>query len=208
MARVYKKPLYRPVPEGAHIITLKSGTKQAVWMSGGNEKTAKYLETKNGPRIVEESQVYVARYTDATGRFRERSTGCRDLRAAEHQLNLWLQEVDKIKVGIISQDELDISKRQKGLIADCFPNFIRHLKSKSVSEQHIRLTTSRFNRVCNECCFVKLADFKAETLSRWLQTQTENGMGPSTGNTYRRAVITFCNWATDKNYLRSLVSQR
>ena len=202
MARVYKKPLYRPIPEGAHIVTLKNGTKHAVWMAGDGEKTAKYIETKNGPRIVEESQVYVARYTDATGRFRERSTGCRDLRAAEHKLNAWLQEVDKIKAGIISQEELEESRRQKGMIADCFPNFIRHLKSKAATEKHIRYTTRRFNKVCSECGFVKLTDFKTETLLLWLQTQAEGGMGASTSNGYRKAIVTFCNWAESNKYLR------
>ena len=202
MARVYKKPLYRPIPEGANIITLTNGTKHVVWMVGGQEKTAKYVETKNGPRIVEESQVYVARYTDGTGRFRERSTGCRDLRAAEHQLNAWLQEADKIKAGIISQEELEESLRQKGLIVDCFPSFIRHLKSKSATEKHISYTTKRFNKVCSECGFIKLTDFKTEVLLRWLQTQAESGMGASTSNAYRKAVVTFCNWAESKKYLR------
>ena len=114
MPRLYKKPLYRPVPDGATIVAVKDGKKYAVWKAGGREKTAKYIETENGPRIVEESQVYVARYTDATGRFRERSTGCRDLRAAEHKLNTWLQEVDRVKVGIVSQEELDVSQRMQG----------------------------------------------------------------------------------------------
>jgi len=202
MARVYRKPLYRPVPEGAKIVTLKNGTKHAVWMAGDGEKTAKYIETKNGPRIVEESQVYVARYTDATGRFRERSTGCRDLRAAEHKLNAWLQEVDKIKAGIISQEELDVSQRLNGKIDDYFPDFIRHLKSKSVTEGHIKITTSRFKKVCAGCRFVKMTDFKADTLTRWLQTQTENGMGAATRNGYRKAIMTFCNWAVEQEHLR------
>ena len=140
MPKLYKKLLYRPVPDGATIIAVKDGKKYAVWKAVGREKTAKYIETENGPRIVEESQVYVARYTDASGRFRERSTGCRDLRAAEHKLNGWLQEVDRVKVGIVSQDELDVSQRMQGDIASYFHDFELHLKSKMVTPRHISET--------------------------------------------------------------------
>jgi hypothetical protein len=72
---------------------------------------AEAVETKNGWRIITESEFYIARFTDANGRFRERSTGCRDQRAAEHKLNTWLQEIEKVKSGILSQDEFEISKR-------------------------------------------------------------------------------------------------
>lgn len=202
MPRLYKKPLYRPLPTGANIITAKNGTKYAVWQSAGRDKTAQYLETENGPRIVEESQYYVARYTDATGRFRERSTGCRDLRSAEHKLNSWLQEVDKVKAGIMTQDELEVGHRLKGKIANYYPDFIQHLKSKSVTTGHIDMTISRLKKICTGCRFIKMTDLKADTLLRWLQTQVEGGMGACTRNGYRKAIMTFCNWAVSKDYLR------
>jgi len=202
MARVYKKPLYRPVPVGASVVKAKDGTKYAVWMVGGREKSAKYVETENGPRIVEESKVYVARYTDATGRFRERSTGCRDLRAAQHQLNTWLQEVDKVKAGVLSLDELEVGRRRRGGIADYLSDFERHLKSKSSTEKHIQATLTLLKKVCLGCRFVKMTDFNDDVLLRWLQDQTDNGMGATTRNGYRRAINTFCNWAAKKKFLR------
>ena len=202
MARLYKKPLYRPVPLGAKIITAKNGTKYAIWSNADGEKTAKYLETANGPRIVEESQVYVARYTDATGRFRERSTGCRDLRAAEHKLNAWLQEVDKIKAGIISQDELDVGQRLKGKIDNFFPGFTQHLKAKSATKNHIDMTIARLKKICVACRFTRMTDLKADPFLEWLQELTDSGLGAGTRNGYRKALITFCNWAVSKDYLR------
>ena len=170
MSRLYKKPLYRPVPVGATIVDAEDGTKYAIWLAGGREKVAKYIETENGPRIVEESQVYVARYTDATGKFRERSTGCRDLRAAEHKLNGWLQEVDRVKVGIVSQEELDVGQKMQGKIIDYLPDFEWHLKTKPATASHILSTISRIKKVCIACHFDKMTDLNADTLKRWLQT--------------------------------------
>ncbi|MDR0609169.1 MAG: hypothetical protein LBG58_03590 [Planctomycetaceae bacterium] len=76
MSRVYKKPLYRPVPENATIITERDGKNYACWNNGNRTMQAEVVETKNGWRIVTESEFYIARFTDANGRFRERSTGC------------------------------------------------------------------------------------------------------------------------------------
>jgi len=201
MSRLYKKPLYRPVPVGATIVEANDGAKYAVWMAGGREKSAKYIETDNGPRIVEESQVYIARYTDATGRFRERSTGCRDLRAAEHKLNCWLKEVDRIKVGIVSQDELEVGKKMQGKIDDYLPDFEWHLKTKPATPKHIFCTMARIRKVCLECQFEKMTDLNADILLRWLQVQTDDGMGARTRNAYRESMIAFCNWAVTKSCL-------
>ena len=201
MSRLYKKPLYRPVPVGAIILESNDGTKYAIWNAGGREKTARYVEIENGPRIVEESQVYVARYTDATGRFRERSTGCRDLRAAEHKLNGWLQEVDRIKAGIISQDELEVAKKMQGKIADYLSDFEWYLKTKPTTANHILSTLSRIKKVCIACRFVRMTDLNADILLRRLQSQTDEGMGARTRNSYRESMITFCNWAVDQGFL-------
>ena len=38
----------------------------------------------------------------------------------------------------------------------------------------------------------------ADVLLRWLQEQTDNGMGARTRNSYREPMNTFCNWAVDK----------
>jgi len=125
------------------------------------------------------------------------------LRGAEDSLHAWGRGGDKIKAGIMSQEELDVGLKQKGMIADCFPDFLQHLKSKSTTQKHIQQTTNRFNKICSECGFVKLTDFKAEVFLRWRQIQTEGGMGPSTNNLYRKTIMAFCLWAERKNYLRS-----
>jgi hypothetical protein len=72
MSRVYKKPLYRSVPENATIITERSGKNYACWKSEGKEMKAEIVESKNGRRIVTESEFFIARFTDVNGRFRKR----------------------------------------------------------------------------------------------------------------------------------------
>jgi hypothetical protein len=40
MSRLYKKPLYRPVPVGATIVESNDGTQYAIWLTGGREKSS------------------------------------------------------------------------------------------------------------------------------------------------------------------------
>ncbi len=195
MAKVYKKICYRPVPAGAKVIQGDDGKEYAYWIANGQEYTAVYTVTKNGPRILEESDVYIARFTDATGRFRERSTGCRDLRAAEHKLNTWLQEVEKIKAGILTQEEFEISKRVNDTVEDHLEDFELHLRAKGASAGYIRETLSRIRRVCEVCRFKRLIEMNSSALIRWLNQKAAGGMGARTRNVYRAVLNNFCNWA-------------
>ena len=90
--------------------------------------------------------------------------------------NTWLQEVDRIKVGIVSQDELDVGKKMQGKILDYLPDFEWHLKTKQATANHIFSTISRIKKVCLVCHFDKMTDLNADVLLRWLQTQTDEGI--------------------------------
>jgi len=199
MARVYKKPLYRPVPDGAVIVDGQDGKRYACWFANGKETRAEFVQSKNGDRIVADSEFYIARYTDANGRFRERSTGCRDLRAAEHKLNTWLQEIEKVKSGILSQEEFEVSKRHNDEIEERLYGFEEHLKAKGATPRYIREMLSRIRKICEDCKFKRMSEMNSTMLLRWLSQQGADGMGARTRNGYREVMMTFCNWAVKDN---------
>jgi integrase len=199
MARVYKKPLYRQLPDDANIIQGNDGKQYACWINDGKEMKAEFVQSKNGARVVTESEFYIARYTDANGRFRERSTGCRDQRMAEHKLNTWLQEIEKVKSGILSQEEFEVSKRISDSIDEQLAHFEEHLKAKGATSRYIRETISRIMRVCIDCNFKLMAEINATILLRWLNQKGSGGMGMKTRNGYREVMMTFCNWAVKDN---------
>ena len=201
MARIYKKICYRPVPAEAKIVKAEDGKLYAVWGEPGNENAALYVESANGPRITQESEYYVARFTDATGRFRERSTGCRDLRAAEHKLNTWLQEIEKIKAGILTQEEFEVSKRITDSIELRLEDFEEHLIAKGATASYIREVLARIRKVCNACKFKRMIEMNSTVFLRWLNKNGTGGMGARTRNGYRESMITFANWAMKNNCL-------
>jgi len=201
MTRIYKKTVYRPIPANAKII--RSGLKRyAVWQdANGNEIKREIVITRSGERTVEESPYFVVRYYDATGRLCERSTGCKERRSAEHKANQWLQDIEKVKAGILTQDECEVGKRQQFGVNKHLELFKEHLKAKGVTARYIRETNSRIVRVCTACKFHRLADMSAAVLLRWLNKQSAAGMGARTRNSYREVMITFCNWAVSDNSL-------
>ncbi|MDR0337663.1 MAG: site-specific integrase [Planctomycetaceae bacterium] len=201
MSRVYKKPLYRPVPENATIIQGNDGKNYACWNNGNREIKSEIVESKNGRRIVTESEFYIARFTDANGRFRERSTGCRDQRTAEHKLNTWLQEIEKVKSGILSQEEFEISKRISDTIEDQIPHFEEYLKAKSASARYIKMTIDKIKKICKVCNFKVMAEMNGMILLRWLNKQVAAGMGARARNNYREVMVNFSNWAVDNKSL-------
>jgi hypothetical protein len=172
-------------------------------MGSGEETTAVYVESKNCPRIVEESKFYIARYTDATGRFRERSTGRRDLRNAEHKLNTWLQEVEKVKAGILTQEEFETSGKIHKDIEVRITRFKEHLQAKGATERHIRTVISKIRKICEACKSKRMCDFKETAFVQWLNKKVVEGMGAKTRNSYREAMNTFCNWAVGNKSLAS-----
>ena len=52
-----------------------------------------------------------------------------------------------------------------------------------------------------ECSFTTLADLRRETLERWLNAQTQAGMGARTRNSYLGSLLAFCNWCVETDRL-------
>ena len=195
MAKVEKKICYRPVPVGARIVESTGGVKYAVWFHKGQEITAEYVETANGPRVKKESDVFIAYYRDADGQYRERSTKCRDRKAAEFKLQQWLQEIEKIKAGIMTQDESDASQRRNDKIADHLDAFKEYLKTRSKSRSHVSSTIKYVEKVCEECGFVRLRDLNPDVLITWLNKKVKQKMSARNVNAHRGALIHFAEWA-------------
>ena len=197
MAKVYKKLCYREVPNGADIQPAADGKKYAVWVHKGQRITAEYVETANGPRVKRESDVFIASYRDANGQARERSTKCRDRKAAENKLQQWLNEVEKIKGGILSEEEVEIGNNRNDLIETYIPPFEEFLEPRCKGRGYIKGIVGNIRRICGDCKFVRMRDLKAEPLIKWLNAQADKNMGARNRNVHRAAMIRFANWAVD-----------
>src|SRR4051794_20730892 len=115
MGRVFKKTVAKPLPDGAELFE-KQGERFARWQSKrGRKRTAPVAAGPDGAdRVLIEVGYWYARYRDHAGKTVERSTGCRDESAARQVLARWEREAERVRAGILSPDEEQMSRHQAG----------------------------------------------------------------------------------------------
>src|SRR5215470_9654877 len=141
MGSVFKKTVTKPLPAGADIVE-KGGRRYARWKCKGKTRTAPLTEGRDGsPRISIVTEHYYARYRDHNGR-----------------------DVERIKSGILTPVEEEMTRHQLAPLADHFDAFDDHLRAKDASMIYRTYTRRYLDRLAAECPFARLADLKREAL--------------------------------------------
>jgi integrase len=213
MATIYRKVYPIPMPDGVEIIT-RRGLKLARWQSGkGQVRTAEVLDDGHVQFV---SDCWYVRYRDADGVMRRRTTGCRDKQAAEKFLADILSGVDKVKVGIMSAEELAAGDRIEEPVGRHINDYLAQLAVKTVrgrriSPRHVGGVREQLGRVIRECRLRRLRDVNRQVLQRWmnkLASQPRDADDPDsqplaarTINMHRAAIVAFCGWCVSEGRL-------
>ncbi len=205
MASIYRKIRKETLPVQAEIVSRRS-RQVAKWIDmRGIKHTAKV--SADGKHVLIESPIWMAKYRDVDGIVRRRSTGCRDEQAARKVLSDWMSDVEKVTAGIITRDESEIGSQAARNITEHVEDYLAFLKAKTVrgrqvSAKHRANVSIQLDRLIVDCEFRRLGDITRATLVRWMNSQADTGMmAGRTINTYRAAIIGFCNWAVKERRL-------
>jgi integrase len=202
MGSVYKPTYTKPCPANADIVTQKGEQFVRIKPARGRAKLCPLTVGKDGsPRILVTSAKFVAKYRDGLGIVRTVATGCRDEQAARGRLRELERRSELVRSGVVSAVEDGIADHQSVPLTAHKAIYFTHLKSKGTAELHRRKLSARIDRLFDECRFSKLSDITAERLEQWLLNAEETGLGPRTRNTYRSALVAFCNWAVQSSRL-------
>jgi len=134
------------------------------------------------------------------GIVREYATGCRAKRSAEMVLAKLEQEAEKIRAGLLTAVESEISKHRDTPLAEHIAHYIDHQTARGIHPQRVRNTRNRLQRLAADCRLHRLADLTADALERWMLDKAEyddrakGPMGAGTRNGYREAAVGFGNW--------------
>jgi integrase len=79
---------------------------------------------------------------------------------------------------------------------------MQHLQAKTIrgrkiSEGHRSNVQQQLNVLTRNCQFKRLRDITRDAMEKWMNRAEQNGMGARTRNTYRAAIIAFCNWCVE-----------
>jgi len=198
---IFKKQYTKPLPRGAEVFT-RDGQRYARWADrNGRTRTAKVTAGRDGStRIMLETRTLTVRIREASGVIRQVSSGCRTRSAAEGVLAGLRKRRERIKAGVVTQEEETASGHAVTAIADHVDGYLAHL-ALAVSPEHLANITRQLARLTAECRVTRLADLSGDRLERWLGQRRQEGMGPRTMNTYLAALRSFAAWCIDSGRL-------
>ncbi len=198
MAYVYRERRRRPIPSGAEIIRRRGG-KVAKWASNGRTYTADV----DGESIVVEGHVYYARWRGADGLMHTASTGCRTKDMAEAWLSRKVDETERVRAGVVTQQEASTATKAAGSIDDALHAFASDLKAKRRTVGHIKVTQSAVRRCADACGWRRLADMDGIQAETWLHGLLDEGKAARTYNKHLVALKSFGIWCVKQRLILS-----
>lgn len=202
MGTVFKKTFTKPLPAGAKII-VRNGERLAQWKDAkGKTRTEMLTVGKDGTdRILVTAGTFTAKYRDGSGVVQEVATGCRDEAAARSLLTDLERRAEKVRGKILTAGEAAAIDHQETSLAQQIDAYLMKLESEGTSPVHRGNVRRNLECIAADCRFGRLSDLAREPLERWLVLQQKGGMGARTRNTYRAAVVAFCNWCIETGRL-------
>jgi integrase len=203
MATIYRKTYTQHLPQNTQIVE-RNGKKMAMWIDGKGKKHFDEITTGNKGqiKIIRYSPVYLAQYRNAAGEMIYESTGCRDEQAARHVLTELVKREEFIKAGILSNQQCRTADYAKLSLKEHTESYLEHLQAKTIRGKRVSVAhrinvKGQLEKLINDCKFKRLIDITRDTLEKWMNRSEAAGMGARTRNTYRAAVVGFCNWCVE-----------
>ena len=205
MASIFRKRIKRAKPEGAEMFT-RRGKRMTRWTDGrGQTQTAEL--SADGESVIVKSDLWYARYRDADGVEKRKSTGCRDEQTARQVLADLLAKAEKVRSGVLTPEEGQAADHATRPLSEHFADYLDFLKAKTVrgrkvSTEHRYNVDKQLSRLARDCSFRRIGDITRQRVIRWMNAQADTAdMAPRTVNTYRAALVAFCNWAVKNSRL-------
>jgi integrase len=216
MGTVFKKTVTRPLPADATIATKrrKATAKElrkdphqatvvetiATWedRSGTKRQGLVVVASDGSQRVRTSSETYIAKYRDGVGIVREVPTGCRDVQAAKAKLAELERTADRVKVGSLTVQDLELGKHSKTPTTEHVREYIAYLRREGRNADRVKTTETRLLELVKACKFDRLADMNADAVLGWLSTEQGKGRSLSVLNGYLGMLVAFGYWLSGK----------
>ena len=207
MATVYRKSYTMPLPPQVQLVE-EFGQRLAKWTdkNGKRHNDLTTVGQRGQIKILRYAPTYLAQYRDTEDQIVIESTGCRDKQAAMHVLTQRVKRIEQIKAGILTPQQCrtaDYAKDGLGLHLEAYLDHLRckTVRGKRVCAGHIDNVRRQLYTLQKECQFTRLQDITRDAMQTWMNAAEQAGKGARTRNTYRAAIIAFCNWCVQADRL-------
>jgi len=196
MGSLQKSSYTIPLPNGA---VVKNGI--VTWTSQGKKRTGKL---SGEDRVFCESEFWIAKYTDENGKVRTVSTKTKDRNAANRILAKLETEVERIRAGVATREELVSAVASKSPIAEILEKYRIKMIAERLSKSHIHGVFQQITDLFAVCQIGTLANIDRNKIEKWIATEVQSGIKtPRTINAYLISTKTFLNWCVENGYIAS-----
>ena len=180
-----------PMPDNA--IIGRNGI--VTWLVKGIKRIGKL--SKSG-KVNVQSENWTAQFTDETGTVRRVATKTTNRNAAEKILARYVAEIDRIRAGIATREELSKAHVKNITLDDALNRFCTKMTASGNTTKHIRLTEHRILHLCQETNIDTLVKIRRETIERWIASEIQKKtLTPSSINHYITAIKSFVKYAAE-----------
>ena len=155
-------------------------------------------------KVSHQVDTWTAEFTDETGKVRRVSTKTKNRSVAARILAQHEAEVDRIKSGVVTREELAKVQARNVTLGNTLEQFRTKMVAAGNTPDHITLTLQRVSRFCNEAGIDSLAKLRREPAERWIANEVQKGsLAPRTINHYITSIKSFAQYLTDSELLSS-----
>jgi len=184
-----------PLPVGAKIG--RNGT--VTWTVRGKKRTGKMSGSN---RVTVQSDTWTAQFTDEHGKTQRISTKTTVRSVAEKMLARYQTEVDRIRTGVATREELSKAQYRHVTFGKALEQFRTKMVAAGITANHITASLRRISEICNATGITALTDIRRETVERWIANEVQKkDLAPSTINTYINSIKSFAQYLMDIDLL-------
>ena len=191
------------MPAGATV--KRDGT--VTWTVRGKKRTGKL--TPSGTVSIQ-SDTWTAQFTDENGKSQRISTKTTVRSVAEQMLAKYQTEVDRIRTGVATRDELSKAHLRLVTLEEARKLYQTKMVADGSTPAHITITLNRIIRLCKETGIDSVPEIRRETVVKWIANEVEKKvLALNTINDYLKSMKSFAQYLSEiellpKNPIKSI----
>jgi len=165
------------------------------WTVKGKKRTGKLSGTS---RVSYQADTWTAQFTDEKGTVRRVSTKTTHRDVAEKMLAQYEKEVERIKTGVITREELEKAQVQHTPLENILEQFRTKMAADGTTARHINDTIRKIDTLFAACKIDSLATIRREAVELWIADELKKkDRSVGTINSYVIAVKSFIQYLVD-----------
>lgn len=196
-----QKTVTRPLPANAKIA--RRGSEQvAICLSrDGKKKTYPVFEKNGKPRIRTKSEIYYARYRDASGQLQDVNTRHRDKSKANTFAHNHFLRLERIILGIGTEEEFESRDKLLIPITEVVKEYLAASAGKGNSVRYTDDQLRLLERLFTETNVRILKDIEASRTVEWMNNAAKKQLSAKTINSYLKQAKQLTKFCLKSGYL-------